>query len=51
MILIKNGHIKTMAGTEIENGSILLENGKIALSGTGEALMKSEEVKKAYLGG
>ena len=30
MLLIKNGHIKTMAGTELENGCILIgDNGKI----------------------
>ena len=35
----------------ISDPAYVLENGKIALSGTGEELMKSEEVKKAYLGG
>ena len=31
MLLIKNGHIKTMAGMELENGCILIDdNGKIA---------------------
>ena len=31
MLLIKNAHIKTMAGTELENGCILVgDNGKIA---------------------
>lgn len=35
----------------ISDRAYVLENGKIALSGTGEELMKSEEVKKAYLGG
>lgn len=31
MLLIKNGHIKTMAGLELENGCILIDdNGKIA---------------------
>ena len=30
MLLIKNGHIKTMAGAELENGCILIgDNGKI----------------------
>ena len=29
----------------------VLENGKIRLSGTGEELLKSDEVRKAYLGG
>ncbi len=33
MILIKNGHIKTMAGSDIENGQILIENGKIKAVG------------------
>ncbi len=33
MILIKNGHIKTMAGPDIENGQILLDGGKIAAIG------------------
>ena len=31
MLLIKNGHIKTMAGLELENGCVLIDdNGKIA---------------------
>ena len=29
MIFIKNAHIKTMAGADLENGCILIENGKI----------------------
>ena len=29
MLLIKNGHIKTMAGNEYENGCILVDGGKI----------------------
>ena len=33
MILIKNGYIKTMAGSDIENGQILIENGKIKAVG------------------
>lgn len=33
MILIKNGYIKTMAGIDIVNGQILIENGKIAAVG------------------
>lgn len=34
MILIKNGHIKTMAGTELENGCVLIgDDGKIAAVG------------------
>lgn len=35
MLLIKNGHIKTMAGPELENGSVLIgEDGKIIAVGT-----------------
>ena len=33
MLLIKNGHIKTMAGKDIENGQILLDGGKIVAVG------------------
>ena len=34
MLLIKNGHIKTMAGTELENGAVLIgDDGKIAQVG------------------
>ena len=29
MLIIQNARIKTMAGEEIKNGSILVENGKI----------------------
>ncbi len=36
MLLIQNGHIKTMAGPEIENGSILIgDDGKIIAVGEG----------------
>lgn len=35
----------------ISNRAYVLENGRIVLSGTGEELLQSEEVKKAYLGG
>ena len=35
----------------ISDRAYVLENGKIVLSGTGEELLQSEEVKKAYLGG
>ncbi len=35
----------------ISDRAYVLENGRIALSGTGAELMASEEVKKAYLGG
>ena len=35
MLFIKNGYIKTMAGPDIENGAILIDdNGKIAAVGT-----------------
>ncbi len=33
MILIKNGYIKTMAGEDIKNGQILIEDGKIKAVG------------------
>ena len=36
---------------QIANRAYVLESGKIALSGTGEELMKSDAIKKAYLGG
>lgn len=35
----------------ISDRAYVLENGRIVLSGTGDELMQSEEVKKAYLGG
>lgn len=35
----------------IANRGYVLENGKIVLTGTGEELIASDEVKKAYLGG
>lgn len=35
----------------IANRGYVLENGKIVLSGTGEELLASDEVQKAYLGG
>jgi len=34
MIFIKNAHIKTMTGADIENGCILIEHGKITALGT-----------------
>ena len=34
----------------IANRGYVLETGKIVLSGTGEELLASEEVRKAYLG-
>ena len=34
MLLIKNGYIKTMAGADIENGCVLIDdNGKISTVG------------------
>jgi len=36
---------------QIANRAYVLESGKIALSGTGAELMKSDAIKKAYLGG
>ena len=33
MILIKNGHVKTMAGPDIIGGDVLIENGKIKAVG------------------
>lgn len=35
----------------ISNRAYVLENGRIVLSGTGQELLQSEDVKKAYLGG
>ena len=34
MILIKNGHVKTMAGPDLPCGDVLIENGKIKAVGT-----------------
>ena len=36
---------------EIANRAYVLESGRIKLSGTGEELAKSDDIKKAYLGG
>ena len=36
---------------EIADRAYVLESGRIKLSGTGEELAKSDEIKKAYLGG
>ncbi len=36
---------------QIADRAYVLENGKIVLSGTGEELASSDEIKKAYLGG
>ena len=35
----------------IADRAYVLETGKITMSGTGEQLAKSDDVKKAYLGG
>ena len=35
----------------IADRAYVLESGKIVLSGSGEELLESEQVKKAYLGG
>ena len=35
----------------IADRGYVLETGKVVLSGTGQELLESEEVKKAYLGG
>ena len=35
MILIKNGHVKTMAGADLDCGDVLIENGKIKEVGVG----------------
>ena len=41
MLLIKNGYIKTMAGEDIENGSVLIgDNGKIISVGKISRLTK-----------
>ena len=44
MLLIKNGHIKTMAGPDLENGSVLIsDDGKILAVGTHEELLRDSE--------
>jgi branched-chain amino acid transport system ATP-binding protein len=35
----------------VADRAYVIETGRITLSGTGEELAQSEEVKKAYLGG
>lgn len=35
---------------QISNRAYVLESGHVVLSGTGEELLASEEVRKAYLG-
>lgn len=51
MILIKNGYIKTMAGDDIINGQIFIENGKIKQVGTNLNVPETVEVidAKGYL--
>lgn len=48
ILLVEQNAGKSLA---ISDRAYVLENGKIALSGTGKELMESEEIKKAYLGG
>lgn len=36
---------------QIAHRAYVMETGRIALSGTGEELLQSDEIKKAYLGG
>ena len=35
----------------VANRAYVIETGKIVMSGTGEELLNSDEIKKAYLGG
>ena len=37
--------------SQIADRAYVLESGRITLSGTGEELMQSDSIKKAYLGG
>ena len=48
ILLVEQNAGKSLA---ISDRAYVLENGKIALSGTGAELASSEKVKKAYLGG
>ena len=48
ILLVEQNAVKALA---IADHAYVLENGSIALSGTGKELAESEEVKKAYLGG
>ena len=48
ILLVEQNANKSLA---ISDRAYVLENGKIVLSGTGEELLASEEIKKAYLGG
>lgn len=44
MIVIKNGLIKTMAGEDIENGQIIIEEGKIKAVGTDLEIPEDAEI-------
>ena len=48
ILLVEQNANKSLA---ISDRAYVLENGKIVLSGTGEELLASDEIKKAYLGG
>ena len=43
MLLIQNAHIKTMAGADIPNGCLLIEDGKIAAVGTHDELYNTNK--------
>ena len=48
MLFIKNGHVKTMAGPDIENGGVLIgDDGRIAAVGTGLACPEGAAVVDA----
>ena len=44
MLYVKNAKIKTMVGTDIENGQIIVENGKIKAIGENLKKPKGAEV-------
>ena len=48
ILLVEQNANKSLA---ISDRAYVLETGKIVLSGTGQELLASEEIKKAYLGG
>lgn len=48
ILLVEQNANKSLA---ISDRAYVLENGKIAYSGTGKELLESEDIKKAYLGG
>ena len=48
ILLVEQNANKSLA---ISDRAYVLENGKIVLTGTGEELLASEDIKKAYLGG